>query len=99
MRIKNAMSRLVRIFKSFEEVETTVARNSRLFARCISTALIHDVAALKVHVQDVRDVAVLRVHLQDVRDVTCRKHKGIVGLAFGHHNSLALIFYNLDHGA
>lgn len=31
------------------------------FARCISTALIHNVAALKVHVRDVRDVAVLKV--------------------------------------
>lgn len=61
MRIKNAISRLVRIFKSFEEVETTVARNSRAVRKVHKHSLDSHVAALKLHVRDVRDVAVLKV--------------------------------------
>jgi hypothetical protein len=53
------ISTLVSIFKNLERIETAVARDSRLFARCMSTASICDVAVLmgvlKVHVQYVHD--------------------------------------------
>lgn len=44
------------MFKSLENIETAVARDSRLFARCMSTASIYDVAVLEVHVENVLDI-------------------------------------------
>ena len=53
------MSRLVSTFKSLEKIGTAVAGDSRLFAMCMSTASIRDVAVL---------MAVLKVHVQHVHD-------------------------------